>query len=466
MSAVTKTRSLLIVAAILAVGFTGSARPFDFARGSQAPPLDFSPLEKVAAEELRNTGTPGGAVAVVLGDRVIYSRGFGVANVETGEPVRPEMLFRLGSTTKMFTAAALVRLAEHGALDLDRPVGTYVSGLNAQVGRVTANQLLSHTSGFFDEAPMIGSHDETALEKEVRSWSESRFFTEPGRIFSYSNPGYWFAGFLIEHAGKRKYADQLDESIFKPLGMNSTTLRPLVAMTYPLAQGHDETPQGPRVIRPAANNAASWPAGSIFSNVNDLSRFVIAFLNDGRIDGKQVLSPAVIKSLSTPRAKIPGGEGSYGYGLQLAKSRGVDVVSHGGSRAGYGSSIRMVPSKKFGVITVANRTGIGLNATVEKATEIALSLEPRSTSTAAQSALTPAEMSAVAGTYSQGPRTMAVLVRDGKLLLKQGSRETPLFKFGDQHIGTDSAARWVVVRDANGAVEDSHAGSRSWRKTP
>jgi CubicO group peptidase (beta-lactamase class C family) len=310
----------------------------------------------------------------------------------------------------------------------------------------------------------MGSHDETALEKEVRSWSESRFFTEPGRIFSYSNPGYWFAGFLIEHASHRKYADQLEESIFGPLGMKSTTLRPLVAMTYPLAQGHDETPQGPRVIRPAANNAASWPAGSIFSNVNDLSRFVIAFLNDGRLDGQQVLSPAVIKSLSTPRAKIPGGDGSYGYGLQLAKSRGVDVVSHGGSRAGYGSSIRMVPSKKFGVITVANRTGIGLNATVEKATAIALSLEPLSASTAAQSALTPAEMSALAGTYSQGPRTMEVLVRDGKLLLKQGSRETPLVKFGDQHIGTDSAARWVVVRDANGAVEYLHAGSRSWRK--
>ncbi|HEY6360899.1 MAG TPA: serine hydrolase, partial [Vicinamibacterales bacterium] len=68
---------------------------------------------------------------------------------------------------------------------------------------------------------------------------------------------------------------------------------------------------------------------------------------------------AVIRALSTPRAKIPGDEGSYGYGLVVGKYRGVDVVSHGGSRAGYGSSIRMVPSKKFGVIAVANRSGIG-----------------------------------------------------------------------------------------------------------
>jgi CubicO group peptidase (beta-lactamase class C family) len=456
MRALTRTRTAFVAAAILLFGLAGSAR--------QGPPLDFTPLEQVVADELRTTGTPGGAIAVVLGDRVIYTKAFGIANVETNEPVRPEMLFRLGSTTKMFTAAALVSLAEQGKLDLNAPVGSYVTGLNARVGRVTADQLLSHQSGFFDEAPMFGSHDETALEKEVRAWSDTRFFTEPGKIFSYSNPGYWFAGFLIEHGGKRKYADQLAESIFEPLGMKSTTLRPLVAMTYPLAQGHEETPNGPRVVRPAANNAASWPAGSIFSNVDDLSRFVIAFLNDGRIDGKQVLPPAVIRTLSTPRAKIPGGEGSYGYGVQIAKYRGVDLVSHGGSRAGYGSSIRMVPSKKFGVIAVANRTGIGLNATAVKAMEIALPLAPRTTSAAPQTALTPADMNAYAGTYSQGPRTMDLLIRDGKLMLKQSNRETPLVKFGDQEIGTDSGARWVVVRGTSGAVEYLHAGSRSWRK--
>ena len=456
-----------LAALFLFVGLTGSARPFDFAQGKQAPALDFGRLDAVAAEELRNTGTPGGAIAVVRGDRVIYTKAFGIANVETNEPVRPEMLFRLGSTTKMFTAAALVTLAEQGKLDLNAPVSSYVTGLNAKVGRVTGDQLLSHQSGFFDEAPMIGSNDETALEKEVRSWTDSRFFTEPGKIFSYSNPGYWFAGFLIEHASKRQYADQLDESIFRPLGMKSTTLRPMVAMTYPLAQGHEETPQGPRVIRPAANNAASWPAGSIFSNVNDLSRFVIAFMNDGYIDGKQVLSPAVIRQLSTPRAKIPGGNVSYGYGVQINHDRGFDVVSHGGSRAGYGSSIRMVPSKKFGVIAVANRTGIGLNTTAEMAMQIGLSsLPPRTSSTAtssaAPSARAAADMSAYAGTYSQGPRTLELLVRDGTLMLKQNNREQSVVISGDGLLV--GAGRWVVVRNAGGAIEYLHAGSRSWRK--
>ena len=250
------------------------------------------------------------------------------------------MLFRLGSTTKMFTAAALVTLAGRGAIDLNAPVGSYVTGLNPKVGQVTGDQLLSHTSGFFDEAPMFGSHDETALDKEVRSWGDARFFTEPGKSSRIRIPATGTPGSSSSRPSKKKYADELEASIFGPLGMKSTTLRPLVAITFPLAQGHEEAPQGARVIRPAANNAASWPAGSIFSNVVDLSRFVIAFMNNGQIDGKQVLSPAVIRALSTPRAKIPGGNGSYGYGLQIAKYRGLDVVSHGGSRAGYGSSIQ------------------------------------------------------------------------------------------------------------------------------
>jgi CubicO group peptidase (beta-lactamase class C family) len=464
MRASPKIRCEFVAAAVLVVGLAAAGAGLDSASGAQTATPDFTPVEKVAAEELRNTGTPGGAIAVVLGDRVIYTQAFGIASVETKEPVRPEMLFRLGSTTKMFTATALVALAEQGKLNLDAPVGTYVDGINSRVGRVTADQLLSHRSGFFDEAPMLGSNDETALEKEVRSWSEARFFTEPGKIFSYSNPGYWFAGFLIEHASKRKYADQLHESIFAPLGMTRTTLRPMVAMTYPLAQGHEETADGPRVIRPAANNAASWPAGSIFSNVQDLSRFVIAFVNDGRIDGRQVLSPAVIRSLSTPRAKIPGGTTGYGYGLQINSDRGFDVVSHGGSRAGYGSSIRMVPSKKFGVVAVANRTGVGLTSTVEKAMQIVLSFEPTATVPAVRSPFTPAERLSYIGTYSQGPRTMEVLIRDGDLVLYQNNRATPLMRYGDNDLRTEGGGRWIAVRNAGGEVEYLHAGSRSWRK--
>ena len=115
----------------------------------------------------------------------------------------------------------------------------------------------------------------------------------------------------------------------------------------------------------------------------------------------------------------------YGYGLQLAKVRGFDVVSHGGSRAGYGSSIRMVPSRKLGVIVLANRTGVGLTRTADKAMEIALGLPPATNETAAEVALTPSDLHAYAGTYSQGRTSVDIVVKDGKLVLKQNSRDSP-----------------------------------------
>jgi len=427
--------------------------------------FDFSPLEAVAQSELRDTKTPGAAIAIVLGDRVIYERGFGVASVETNEPVRPEMLFRLGSTTKMFTATALVTLAERGAIDLNQSIDRYVKGLHPRIGRLTANQLLSHTSGLFDEAPMIGSNDETALAQEVRSWNGSRFFTEPSNIYSYSNPGFWLAGFLVESLSGKRYADQMNDGVFAPLGMKRTTLRPLVAMTYPIAYGHDESPQGPAVVRPAANNAASWPAGSIFSNVTDLARFMTAFVNGGRLDHAQVLSPTVIRTLMTPRVKIPGSDASYGYGLEIATLRGVEIVRHGGSRSGYGSAILMVPERRFGVVTVANRTGVGLSRTANTAMEIVLSLDPpRPAPTDTARSLAAAEIAEYIGTYSQGPRAMDIVARDGRVLLKQQSRESPLVKSGESTLESADHARFVVVRGSTGAVEYLFADDRAWRK--
>lgn len=434
---------------------------FVFAPAAAAQAPDFTALDAVVQQELKEAGVPGAAVAIVSGGRVIYSKGYGLANVETNAAMTPDLLFRLGSTTKMFTAAALASLADKGAVDLRKPVGDYIKGLHPSIGRVTGHQLLSHTSGILDEAPMYGSHDETALTQNVLSWKEDRFFTEPGKIYSYSNPGYWLAGALIEAIGGRLYADEMHASVFSPLGMTRTTLRPTVAMTYPLAQGHDVVDGKAVVVRPFANNAASWPAGSIFSSVEDLARFVMAFVGGGRVDGKQAISPAVIAMLSTPAAKIPGGENEYGYGLNVGMYRGVRLIQHGGSRSGYGSMIRMVPERQFGLIVLANRSGASLPRTAQKAMDVVLALPAPTTDAAGVPApLTDKEMSAYAGGYSQGPRRMEVVKKDGKLILKQGSRETEMRRTA----GHQFAPGLFFVAAADGTIEYVHSGGRSWRK--
>lgn len=429
---------------------------------AQVRQLDPAAIERVATEELQSTKTPGAAVAVISGDKVVFSHGYGIADVETGAPVTPDMLFRLGSTTKMFTAAALLSLS----VDLDAPVGKYISGLDPAIAKLTANQLLSHTSGLRDEAPMFGSHDETALGNGIHAWKAEFLFAPPGRIYSYSNPGFWLAGFLAETIAGKPYADVVAERIFGPLGMKRSTLRPTMAITWPLAQGHEVGESGkPEVIRPAADNAASWPAGSIFSSASDLSRFVIAFMNGG-------LPPKVIAVMSSPHAKIPGSEDHYGYGLRLSTNRGVKWVEHGGSRAGYGSTIRMAPDRKFAVIIVANRSGSGMPKLADAISEEMLALEPEAKKDPPTHLLTAAEVGRYAGTFRNGTNAIS-LEASGNALLEGPARrgrkgkEIPrpqLTRAGDGFLEGD-APRLVIVPDANGRVEFVFTGGRAYRRS-
>ena len=427
------------------------------AQEPQSSKPDFGELEKVALAELAETNTPGAAVGVVSGDRLVFAKGFGVSNVEIGAPVTPDMLFRLGSTTKMFTAAALVTLAEEGKLKLDDPMGKYAKGLSPKIAGLTAHQLLSHTAGLKDDAPMFGRHDDEALGETVRALKDDFLFAAPGRVFSYSNPGYWLAGYLIEAVSGKPYADALDERLFKPIGMQRTTLRPTMAMTWPLAQGHDVSGRDkPTVVRPFADNAGTRPAGQIFSSVNDLSRFVIAFMNGGQIEGKQVLSPSLIKQLSSPHSGVPGLENKYGYGLGISKNRGVRIVEHNGARSGFGSLIRMAPDYRFAVIILVNRSDGGLNKTAEKAMELMLPLEAKVENRPKPVAMTEAEMARYIGVYGDQPNRIEIAIKDGTLLFKGMGVEAQVIKLSEfwfSATGPSWTVGFALVPGSDGKAE-------------
>ena len=431
------------------------------------PTPDFSALEQSARDELVRLNVPGASIAIVRSGQVIFSKGFGTANLETGEPVRPEMLFRLGSTTKMLTATALAGLSLEGKLDLNAPIGKYLTGLPPKLSQVTANQLLSHTAGIHDEAPMYGSHDDSALGNGIRSWTDDWRFTAPGKIFSYSNPGYCLAGYLVETLSGKPYADAMEDRVFRPCSMTRTTLRPTTAMTWPLAQGHQEAGGKCMVARPAADNAASWPAGSVFSSTGDLARFVMALLNDGQIEGKRTLDPKVFGILSAPHAHYPDSPNSYGYGLDISELRGVHIVEHSGSRMGYGSHIRMAPEQRIGIIVLTNRTGANLPATVEKASELLLPLQPKpAAQSKASLAISAEDLGRHAGVYQNGDQRLEIVVEGSRLLLKRGrATGTPMVKHSEARYAVDGgAAEYVMVARSVGQTEYVHSGSRSFAR--
>ncbi len=460
--------------AVGAVLLAGATLTVGAAARQAAPSGEFADLEALARAELKDINAPGAAIALVKGDRIVYQKGVGVANVETGQAMSPDMLFRVGSVTKMFTTAALVSLAEEGRFKVGDPIGKYASGLNGKLAHLTAHQLMSHTAGLRDEAPGYGAHDEAALATSVRAWGEDYVFTEPGRIMSYSNPGMTLAGYVLEQMAKKPYADVIDERLLKPLGMTHTTFRPTVAMTFPFAQGHaGDGPPPPAVVRPVADNTSFWPAGFLFSSTADLARFTIAFMNDGIIDGRAVLKPSAIVTLSTGYADVPSSleHARYGYGLTTSMHRGVRVVEHGGAIDGFGASVRMLPEQKAAVIILVNRTGGQLEKTSERALEELAPLQAPAPHPTTRIAMDPSEMAKYAGAYVNPPARIELSVRNGKLYFRRGTTESEAIKIGDLRFAIVAAPgarpkELALVPGPDGQIGFLHISSRAFKRAP
>ncbi len=424
---------------------------------AQAIP-DLAPLERAALEELAATGTPGAAVAVVSGDRVVFSKGLGVANVETGAPVTPETVFHVGSLTKVLTAAAVVVEAEGGRLRLDAPVSDVVPGLAPRISKLTLEQLLAQTSGLREVPGGDGLHGEEALGVFVRSLKDDDLLVEPGKAFSYSNPGYALAGYALEAAGGKPYADRMEEILFRPLGMARTTLRPTMAMTYPLAMGHAADGKDmPKVVRPLADDTRLWPSGYAFTTLTDLGRFVVALLNDGKVEGKQALPSGVAAKILAPHVEIPTNvfvKGAYGFGLIRQDDRGLRRAEHGGELPGYGAEIRMFPERRTAVIVLNNREGVRFNKTFDAAFDLLLGPKaPASASKPEPLAMSPQERASYTGTYANR-WTMEIVEKDGGLVLKRFGAELPVTKIGEHRFSVTpeggNPQEFLIVPGADG----------------
>ena len=400
-----------------------------------AVPADYAAvLDSVVEREVHELGGAGVAVAIVRDDRVIYARGFGVRDVEGGAPVTPVMLFRVGSVTKMFTAALLLELADDGRIDLDAPVARYLPWAPPKIGAIRVRQLLTHTAGLRDALAPRPMYDPSALERECRSLADSSAFIGPaaptGASWSYSNTGYALAGCVAEAAGKKPYAVLLSERLLTPLGMSRSTVNPFEAVTSDFALGHDWTPAGPHLRRAYAAAAPDAPAADLITSVNELARFVIALMNGGRIDGRQAIPTAVVERMLRPEVEALYSRSTdptrYGYGLYHREWRGVTLVEHLGRYEGFAADVVMVPSRQFAVTVAANTGGTYFEDTKRRAFELGLPL-------AAPAPLTPAapgpgaELDA-AGTYGFAANTIQLSVSEGTLRFRQDTATRALIR--------------------------------------
>lgn len=448
------TFQLLYTAVILAAVASIEAQSFD----------RIGELEAAIAAEMETTKTPGVAISIIRGDKVVYARGFGTTSVEGGSPVTADTLFRIGSTTKMFTAAAFAVLADQGKAKFDAKVSSYVSGLPPKVDALTPHQLMSQSSGLRDMNTAINSDDDAALALNVAGWKDDAFFSEPNAIYSYSSANFWLTGLIVEKLHGKPYADSMNELLFQPLGMKRSFLRPREAMTYPLALGHNRQGTTHTVNRPAANNAAIYPGGSIFSSVNDVSRWAIAMLNGGMIDGKQAIPRSVIENLTKPQFYLPGEEKVfYGYGVMGYDIRGVKTISHGGVSRGYGATIFFAPEQKVAVIVLTNSNGQTFPKTRNKANEIMLPLQPEQESPVADTSVKAGELEKFIGRFVHVPQTWEIKLRDQKLFVESEGKEFELKKSGNNEFSYEQG-QILFVANAKGEFEHIFMGLYAARR--
>jgi len=309
-------------------------------------------VDRVVTTAMADPAAVGLSVAVALGDDIILSRGYGLAEVEHDVAVDASTTFRIGSVTKQFTAAAVMRLFEAEDVHLDEDMCAYLPEYPAGDEVVTLRNLLTHTSGI----PNYTDQGESFWRDTARHMTHeellSRFVDlplgfNPGQQWAYSNSGYYLLGMVIESVSESSYAEYMQAEFFEPLGLARMRYGSNGALIKNRAQGYrvvDGELQNDELISMNVPGAA----GALLSNAEDLVRWQLAL-----VAGK-VVSESSYTEMTTPFLLSDMTETTYGMGLQLGSLAGRPLVHHGGGIFGFNSYLAYLPDERISVAVISN----------------------------------------------------------------------------------------------------------------
>jgi CubicO group peptidase (beta-lactamase class C family) len=348
----------------------------------QAPNLQA--IDVYLESKLKQYRIPGLAIAIVQGDRIIHSKGFGIADSEK-RPVTSETPFILGSVSKSFTALAIMQLVDAGKVNLDAPVQQYLPWFNVDVGvassrnetlrvgealplalrnenrqssgQITIRHLLNQVSGISTRTGrkyIDRDTGEGAIEKYVRNLNMDRLSQPVGKKFQYSNANYIILGAIVQAISGMSYERYIQQYIFTPLEMrHSYTSQEQSQQASPALSVGNRFWFGYPVWTEVSYIREYLPSGNLIASVDDLGHYLVPYLNDGRYQEINLVSSARIAQLHQPAAEI-GDRLFYGMGWFVRSINNIPIVSHGGEAPNYSSNITLIPSKKLGFALLIN----------------------------------------------------------------------------------------------------------------
>ena len=309
--------------------------------------------------ELAGAGAPGAAVVVARRDSVIFSAGYGLADLEHRVPVTPSTAFRLASVSKQFTAAAILTLVDAARLSIDARLGDVLADVPAYARGINVRHLLTHTSGVPDYEPLLGSGAGPQLEdRDVLALlhrAKALYFA-PGTSWRYSNSGYALLALVVERVSGDTFASYLRRHVFDRAGM-PTAVAHQEGVDTVTRRAYGHSLEGGTWRRTDQNRtSAVLGDGGIYASAEELARWSAA------LDRHAVLSVALFREMTTPARLTSGAATAYGYGWFLDFHRGHPRQRHEGDSIGFRTAIHRYPDVGLTVIVLVNRGAAPIDA--------------------------------------------------------------------------------------------------------
>lgn len=374
----------------------------------EGTPGTFRRIDKCVEVFMAAYDVPGASIAIIDNGSLVYEKGYGVKHRVQGGAVTPGTVFRFGSTLKMMTAAAVMQQVEQGLVDLQAPVTQYIPEFQVSGAwpsdSISVWNLLTHTSSFpdrYDEYMfrngLAGPTTPTALSEWAAGQSAIPLYAPPGSFWNYSNPNFSLAGLIAERASGLEYHQYMEERVFGPAGMTSTTLLPSDVLAYgDYAYEHYVDPFTGESVIAAPDAYDNWimaPAGLGFATARDLARFALVLMQGG----SPVLTPQSAEIMQSQQIDMQTGEPIYyGFGVMvLPDYYGANLRMHGGNVFGSSSSLIWAPDYTFAVALLFN----GASSPDAAALCAYTAFHPLTGSAPPNTSLPPSEWGKYAGNY-------------------------------------------------------------------
>jgi CubicO group peptidase (beta-lactamase class C family) len=295
---------------------------------------------------------PGMAVVVAVEGQIVWNESLGFADLENHVPVTRATKFRLGSVSKLLTAAAMARLYEDGLVKLDVPIQEYVPSFPSKDWAITTRQLASHTAGirhYRDSDPIICGPTFKSVSESLNLFKDDPLIFEPGTRYEYSSFGYNLISAVIEGASRQDFLTYIRSRVFQPLGMERTVPDDPFAVVDDRTRFYFVQPDGVARNAPFVNSSFRWASGGFLATGEDLARFGMAHLNEG------FFKRSTLSLLFTPQKLADGKDTGVGLGWRIGLDKqGIAYFHHGGAMEGARAFLLVRPASGVVVVMLAN----------------------------------------------------------------------------------------------------------------